>query len=229
MIVQPRVTASPLFLEPQVREDYLIAPSMVASSFWKRMFDLVVASVFLALSLPILLVLALVIKFTSKGPVLYKSRRVGLGGREFNMYKLRSMYTDADARLKDLWSQNEQAGGVCFKMKNDPRVTPVGRFIRKFSLDEIPQFVNVLMGECSIVGPRALHQHEVAKFDDFAMQRLTVKPGLTCYWQISGRSNLSFEQWMALDVQYVKEMSLKTDTRILFNTPKAVLKGVGAY
>jgi exopolysaccharide biosynthesis polyprenyl glycosylphosphotransferase len=206
------------------------APSVQdnANSFWKRAFDITVATILLLASLPVMLVIALLVKFTSKGPVFYKSKRIGLGGKEFNMYKFRSMYTDADARLKDLWAQNDHSG-PCFKMKNDPRITPIGLFIRKYSLDELPQFVNVLMGECSIVGPRALHRYEVEQFDEFAMQRLAVKPGLTCYWQISGRSNISFDQWMELDVRYVKEMSFLTDLAILAKTPKVVLFGIGAY
>ena len=114
-------------------------------------------------------------------------------------------------------------------MKNDPRVTSFGRFIRKYSLDELPQFWNVLMGDCSMVGPRALHRHEVAKFSDFAMQRLAVKPGLTCFWHISGRNDVSFDQWMEMDVRYVQEMSLKLDAKILLQTPRAVIKGTGAY
>jgi lipopolysaccharide/colanic/teichoic acid biosynthesis glycosyltransferase len=178
--------------------------------------------------LPLMLVIALVVRFTSRGPVIYKSRRVGLGGREFNMYKFRSMYPDADARLKELWAQNDHSG-PCFKMKRDPRITPVGHFLRKYSLDELPQFVNVLMGECSLVGPRALHRYEVERFDEFALRRLSVKPGLTCYWQVMGRSDLTFTEWMELDVRYVEEMSLSTDLAIVAKTPKVVLSGTGAY
>ena len=144
------------------------------------------------------------------------------------MYKFRSMYMDADDRLKEVWDQNQHDGPV-FKIRNDPRITPLGRVLRRLSLDEIPQFMNILLGQMSLVGPRALHAYEVVKFDDAALERLQVKPGLTCYWQVLGRSDLSFDEWMELDRRYIREMSLLTDLRILARTPAAVLRGEGAY
>lgn len=205
-----------------------VTPLPVSRALWKRALDLTFGSLFLLVAFPAFLVIALLVRVTSKGPVLYRGTRVGLGGKTFHMYKFRSMYVDADERLKEVWAQNDQEGPV-FKIKNDPRVTSVGRFLRKYSLDELPQFLNVITGEMSLVGPRALHTYEVACFDEYALARLGVKPGITCYWQIGGRSDLTFEQWMALDHQYIQEASLMTDLKILAKTPKAVLFGTGAY
>jgi lipopolysaccharide/colanic/teichoic acid biosynthesis glycosyltransferase len=205
-----------------------VQPAAGHNAFWKRALDVTISSGVLVLGSPIILVVALLVKCTSRGPLVYKGKRVGLGGKIFYMYKFRSMYTDADARLKEVWAQNDNDGPI-FKIKNDPRVTPVGKVIRKLSLDELPQFVNVLKGEMSIVGPRALHVYEVCEFDDFARGRMRVKPGITCYWQISGRSDISFEEWMKLDNQYVEDMSLGTDLKIIAKTPKVVLFGQGAY
>lgn len=205
-----------------------VAPLPQARCAWKRVTDLVLSLTFLALTFPLFILIAVLVKVTSKGPIVYRAKRVGLGGETFCMYKFRSMYIDADQRLKDLWSQNKHEGPV-FKMENDPRVTPIGRFLRRFSLDELPQFLNVVRGEMSLVGPRALHTYEVAEFDDYALQRLRVKPGITCYWQVAGRSNLTFEQWMELDNRYIDEFGFWTDIRILIRTPAAVLRAEGAY
>ena len=138
------------------------------------------------------------------------------------------MYVDADKRLADLKNENEKDGPI-FKMKNDPRITPVGRFLRKYSLDELPQLINVFKGDMSLVGPRPPIPHEVQQYDAYCLERLSVRPGLTCYWQIMGRSNLSFQEWMELDHRYLREMSVWTDLKILIKTPAAVLKGEGAY
>lgn len=200
----------------------------LAEAGWKRVLDLVLAGFFLLLTFPLWLILMAAIKLTSPGPVLYRSKRIGLGGKEFFMFKFRSMYIDADARLKDLLAQNDHDGPI-FKMRNDPRITPVGGFIRRFSLDEFPQFLNVLRGELSMVGPRALHEYELVAFDDRGIQRLSVKPGITCYWQIMGRSDLDYEASVDLDHRYMNEASLWTDLKIIAKTPGAVLKGRGAY
>jgi lipopolysaccharide/colanic/teichoic acid biosynthesis glycosyltransferase len=138
------------------------------------------------------------------------------------------MYVDADRRLAELRGVNEKDGPI-FKMKNDPRITPVGRFLRKFSLDELPQLFNVWRGDMSLVGPRPPIPHEVEQYDEYCLERLGVRPGLTCYWQIMGRSNLSFTEWMELDHRYLREMNLWTDLKILLKTPLAVLRGDGAY
>lgn len=200
----------------------------VSYRVWKRGFDLAVSLVLLTLFLPIFLIVALLVKLTSKGPVFYASTRVGRCGKHFRFLKFRTMYADADARLASLLAKNEKDGPI-FKMKNDPRITPVGRFLRKYSLDELPQLIHVARGEMSLVGPRPPVPREVAQYDEFARERLTIKPGMTCYWQIQGRSNLSFEEWMELDHKYMKEMSFWTDVKILAQTPKAVFKGEGAY
>ena len=200
----------------------------VPYAFAKRTFDLLCSFLLLLLFAPVIAVLALIIKATSRGPAFYRSTRVGLCGRHFHFLKLRSMYVDADARLAELMAQNEKDGPI-FKIKDDPRVTPIGRFIRKFSLDELPQFLHVLVGEMSMVGPRPPVPREVAHYDECTMGRLCVKPGISCYWQVMGRSDLSFEEWVELDLRYVREMSFWTDLVILVKTPAAVFRGSGAY
>ncbi|KAA0237322.1 MAG: sugar transferase, partial [Armatimonadetes bacterium] len=171
---------------------------------------------------------ALWVKLTSKGPVIYKSTRVGLGGRHFQFLKFRSMYVDADRRQAELLAQNEKDGPI-FKMKNDPRITPIGRALRRYSLDELPQLWNVFVGEMSLVGPRPPLPREVEQYTEDCLERLSVKPGITCYWQIMGRSDLSFEEWMELDKRYLREMGVWTDLKILLLTPIAVFRGDGAY
>lgn len=194
----------------------------------KRLLDVFGAAFLLLLFFPLLFVVGMVVLLTSKGPMLYVSRRVGLLGREFPFYKFRSMYVDAEQVRAALERHNEKDGPI-FKMRDDPRITPVGRFIRKYSLDEFPQLLNVLRGDMSLVGPRPPLPREVEQYDAYAMQRLTVRPGMTCFWQIGGRSDLSFDQWMELDHKYLREMSFLTDLKILILTPLAVVKGRGAY
>jgi lipopolysaccharide/colanic/teichoic acid biosynthesis glycosyltransferase len=182
----------------------------------------------LALGAP-MLVVALTIRLTSPGPVLFRQQRSGLNGRPFTMLKFRSMVTDAEQRKQELASLNEMSGPV-FKLTNDPRVTSVGRFLRKWSIDELPQLVNVLRGEMSLVGPRPLPVAEVARFDDLAhRRRLSVRPGLTCLWQISGRNEVrDFKDWVRLDLEYIDNWSLWLDLRILVRTVPAVLTAAGA-
>jgi lipopolysaccharide/colanic/teichoic acid biosynthesis glycosyltransferase len=191
-------------------------------------FDVAGASILLLLFMPFYIICALAVKMTSRGPIFYAGSRVGLGGKPFMFVKFRSMYLDADKRLEELLSQNEKEGPI-FKIQNDPRITPIGGFLRKYSLDELPQIFHVFTGEMSLVGPRPPLPREVALYDDYAMERLSVKPGLTCYWQICGRSKLSFAEWMDLDHRYIEQMSLWTDLKILIKTPICVLKGDGAY
>jgi len=195
--------------------------------FAKRIFDIVSSGCAVVLS-PVFLLTAAAIKLEdSKGPVVFSQIRVGKDGEPFKMYKFRSMYVDAEERLKELQDQNE-ADGPVFKIKNDPRITKVGRFIRKYSIDELMQLVNVFKGDMSVIGPRPALPKEVEEYDAFAKKRLTVKPGLSCYWQVSGRSNIGFDEWMHLDVKYIEEMSMLTDIKIVLKTIPAVLKGDGA-
>jgi lipopolysaccharide/colanic/teichoic acid biosynthesis glycosyltransferase len=177
---------------------------------------------------PFCIIIALLVKLTSKGPVFYRSHRVGMGGEPFMFVKFRSMYVDADRRFAELSQFNEKDGPI-FKMKEDPRVTPVGRFLRKYSLDELPQILHVLSGHMSLVGPRPQLPREVLQYDQECLVRLSVKPGITCYWQVMGRSSLTFKEWMELDRKYVDEMSFWTDLWIIVRTPLAVLRGSGAY
>jgi exopolysaccharide biosynthesis polyprenyl glycosylphosphotransferase len=193
----------------------------------KRLIDVVASGTALLLLAPVLFGVALAVKLTSPGPVLFRQRRVGLYGRPFDMLKFRSMVVDAEALREKLLAVNEQTGPV-FKMARDPRVTRVGRFIRKFSIDELPQLVNVLRGEMSIVGPRPPIPSEVAKYEPWQRRRLSVRPGLTCVWQVSGRNQISFEQWMYLDMQYIDNWTLAHDLGLILRTVPVVITGQGA-
>jgi exopolysaccharide biosynthesis polyprenyl glycosylphosphotransferase len=193
----------------------------------KRALDLVGSALGMALSLPLLGLAALAIKLDSPGPVLFRQVRCTLYGRPFRMLKLRTMYVDAEDRLRDLEHLNEMDGPV-FKMRTDPRVTPVGRWLRRFSLDELPQFWNVLRGDLSLVGPRPPVPSEVADYKTFERRRLSMRPGITCLWQVSGRNQIGFEDWVRLDLEYIDTWSLVNDLRILLRTVPAVLRGTGA-
>lgn len=203
-----------------------IAP--VSYAVAKRMLDIVGSLIALLLGFPLFFVLGILIKMTSPGPILFTQTRVGLGGERFTCFKFRSMYLDAEARLNQLRAHNEVSGPV-FKIRHDPRITPLGRVLRKYSLDELPQFLNVLFGDMSLVGPRPPIPSEVEKYTLRQLGRLSVKPGLTCLWQISGRSDIDFERWVELDLQYVERMSFWEDLRILLMTVPAVITGRGAY
>ncbi len=194
----------------------------------KRVFDFIVVCLALPFLLPIMGLVALAVKLDSPGPVLFKQVRVGKWGKPFYCFKFRSMYEDAEQRKDELLAENE-ADEVVFKMKNDPRITRVGRYIRKASIDELPQFFNVLRGEMSLVGPRPPVPREVAEYQFDQLRRLDVIPGITGLQQVSGRSELSFTRWVELDVQYIAEQSLMKDIEILIKTIPAVLTGRGAY
>jgi exopolysaccharide biosynthesis polyprenyl glycosylphosphotransferase len=194
----------------------------------KRLLDVVIAFLGLVGSIPLWVGIAIAIKLDSSGPILHVQERVGLNGRRFRFYKFRSMYVDAETRLHSLLEHNEATGPV-FKMRNDPRVTRVGAMLRRSSLDELPQLFNVLAGDMSLVGPRPPLPREVEQYRVSDYVRLAVKPGLTCLWQISGRSDCTFDQWMELDRAYVRGLSLKLDLIILARTVGAVLSGRGAY
>ncbi len=197
-------------------------------SFFKRMFDIICSFLGLILLLIPFLVIMLIIYIDSPGASpIYAQKRIGKNGKSFNFYKFRSMIPNAESMLDDLLWQNEMTGPV-FKMKRDPRITRVGRFIRKTSIDELPQLWNVLKGDMSLVGPRPPLPREVEMYNEYQFQRLKVIPGLTCYWQVQPKRNdLSFDEWMKLDLKYITERSFKTDVVILFKTAGAVLGSEG--
>jgi lipopolysaccharide/colanic/teichoic acid biosynthesis glycosyltransferase len=195
----------------------------------KRLIDIVASIVLSILLMPLFIIIMLLIYISSPGPVFYKQTRVGRWGLLFTMWKFRSMYCDADARLKEMMAQNEMTGGVIFKMKNDPRIIPIGRFIRKASIDELPQLWNVFKGDMSLVGPRPALPSEVDQYSLQDRQRLEVIPGITCIWQVSGRSDIPFPQQVQLDVQYIESQSLLLDLKLLLKTIPAVLLSRGAY
>ncbi|MGW0431071.1 sugar transferase [Micromonospora sp. NPDC003197] len=196
--------------------------------FVKGLVDRSLALAALALALPVLALIALAIKLDSRGPVIFRQTRVGQGGNEFGVYKFRTMVVNADALLAELGTRNE-TDGLLFKMRSDPRVTRVGRLLRKWSLDELPQLVNVLFGHMSLVGPRPPLPTEVARYDGDVARRLLVKPGMTGLWQVSGRSDLSWEDGIRLDLYYVENWSLAADLTIMWKTVGAVVNGRGAY
>jgi lipopolysaccharide/colanic/teichoic acid biosynthesis glycosyltransferase len=194
----------------------------------KRTFDLLIALSSLPLVLPILLLTAIAIKLDSPGPVIFKQERVGRWGSKFTCYKLRSMYADAESRKAELMVVNE-ADEVVFKMKNDPRVTRVGRFIRRLSIDELPQIFNVIKGDMSLVGPRPPVPIELESYPFDAFRRLEAMPGLTGLQQVSGRSELPFRRWVELDIEYIRDQSLKKDIEIILKTIPVAISGKGAY
>ena len=198
------------------------------SMILKRCVDTLGAFAALILLSPVFVAVAIAVKFCSKGPVFFRQERVGINKRKFHIYKFRTMISDAEAMMPKLEQQNEMDGPV-FKIKNDPRITPVGRFLRRTSIDELPQLFNVLIGEMSLVGPRPLPVRDFQGFnEDWQRRRFSVRPGITCLWQINGRNAITFEQWMKMDIQYLDEWSLWLDLKILALTIPAVLKGTGA-
>lgn len=196
----------------------------------KRLIDISVSGIGLVVLSPAILLVAILIKTESKGPVFYHQKRVGIYGREFKIWKLRSMYPDADKRQQEMMaSSNEMQGGVIFKIKKDPRITKIGHWIRRFSVDELPQLWNVLIGDMSLVGPRPALPSEVTEYDLNDRDRLGIQPGITCIWQVSGRSDIPFDQQVKLDRQYISSQSVWGDILILLKTIPAVLTGKGAY
>jgi lipopolysaccharide/colanic/teichoic acid biosynthesis glycosyltransferase len=185
--------------------------------FLKRTMDIFCSLTGLIVLSPILLVVGIAIRFESKGPVIFSQERIGKGGEKFKIYKFRSMVANAEELKEKLKSKNEMSGPM-FKMKEDPRVTKIGKFIRKTSIDEFPQLLNVLKGEMSLVGPRPSLPKEVMNFEDWMLERLEAKPGLTCYWQVSGRNDIDFEDWMKLDIKYVRERNILIDIMLVFKT-----------
>lgn len=196
--------------------------------FAKRALDVLGSALLLLVMLPLLLLTAIAVWGTSAGPVLYVQERIGRAGRPFRVFKFRSMYRDAEERRADYVDLNEVSGPV-FKIRRDPRVTPVGRVIRKLSIDELPQLFNVLKGEMSLVGPRPPLPEEYERYTGHESQRLLVKPGLTCIWQVSGRSDIAFDEWVAMDLLYIESWSPRLDFALILRTIPAVLSGRGAY
>jgi lipopolysaccharide/colanic/teichoic acid biosynthesis glycosyltransferase len=208
--------------------DPLFPQKPVSYAVVKRIFDIVFASCAISVLAVPMVIVALIIKATDRGPIFFKQVRVGKGGRFFHCYKFRSMCVDAEQKKQELMHLNEASGPV-FKIKADPRVTPIGVFIRKMSIDEFPQFFNVLKGEMSIVGPRPPIPSEVDQYGDHERRRLAIVPGITCLWQIGGRSNVTFERWVELDLEYMETMSFWGDIAIIAKTIPAVLKSSGAH
>ena len=236
-------TAHPA-LEPSRSQREAVSSSRMAvfaESFWaeghrrvsrlylfaKRTFDIVVSLVALILTIPIWIVVAIAIRLESRGPIIYRQLRSGRNNVPFTMYKFRSMHSGADQYKDELTALNEMDGPV-FKIREDPRVTRVGRFIRRWSLDELPQLLNIIKGEMTIVGPRPLPVREVAQLSDHQMRRQSVRPGLTCIWQISGRNEIPFDEWIQLDLIYIASRSFWLDIEIFFRTFAAVLKRKGS-
>jgi exopolysaccharide biosynthesis polyprenyl glycosylphosphotransferase len=211
-----------------VTADFTVDDSGFYKRYGKRLLDILGSGALILLLAPVFPVIALAIVLSSRGPVLYRSTRLGKGGRPFTFLKFRSMVVDAHENRHSLLHLNEVDGPV-FKLANDPRVTPVGGFIRRTSIDELPQLFNVLRGEMSLVGPRPPIPDEVEKYEPWQRRRLDVTPGITCLWQISGRSKLGFNEWMRLDLQYIQHRSFKLDMKILLRTLPAVLSRDGAY
>ncbi len=211
------------------RRDHPVKPqSKPVYEFIKRVFDVVMSALALVILSPLFLVVAILIR-RDGGPAFFKQVRVGKDGKTFMLYKFRSMVVGADSpeMLAKVQELNE-LDGPAFKAAKDPRITPIGRFLRKTSIDELPQLINILKNEMTIVGPRPPLVHEVGWYDDYQKQRLSVKQGLTCFWQCSGRNNLSFDEWIELDLDYIEQRSLWTDLKILIKTVPAVLSGDGA-
>ena len=217
--IDRRVSAR-LFVPPAKPVSYLAC---------KRALDVAVSLGMLLLLAPLLLLTALIIKLQDRGPVLFAQTRVGKGGRQFQFFKFRSMAVDAEARLAKVMAEHGTEDALRFKLKRDPRITTFGRIIRKLSIDELPQLFNVLRGDMSLVGPRPPVPREVAEYDGYERRRLAVEQGLTCFWQVSGRSLLSFDEQVELDLEYIKQRNFWLDLKLLFLTVPAVLSGKGAY
>ncbi len=203
-------------------------PDNCVAMLLKRTIDRVASALLLILFSPLFIVLGILIKLGSRGPIIFPQERTGFRGLPFKMYKFRTMYVDAESEKERLMAANEMNGPV-FKIRNDPRITSIGRVLRRFSLDELPQIINVLKGDMSLVGPRPLPIEEAAKCDRWEKRRFSIKPGITCLWQINGRNMLDFPEWMKLDLDYVNNWSLVLDFKILLKTFGAVINGRGAY
>jgi exopolysaccharide biosynthesis polyprenyl glycosylphosphotransferase len=225
-VAGPRISIRPVAGLPLLHVDH---PELSgARQLIKTLFDRVAALTFLLLLAPLFIVISVAIKINSSGPILFRQRRIGRDGRFFTVLKFRTMVPDAEQRKVELLQRNEH-DGLLFKIKKDPRITSVGARLRRHSLDELPQLINVLRGDMSLVGPRPPLPEEVAKYGDDVRRRLVVRPGMTGLWQVSGRSDLSWEESVRLDLRYVENWSLMLDLQILWKTWSAVARGSGAY
>nr|WP_297704318.1 sugar transferase [uncultured Butyrivibrio sp.] len=194
----------------------------------KRGFDIVASGVALIVLSPIFILTSLAILMEDGGPIFFTQERAGKDMKPFTIYKFRSMYKNAESMFERMQAQNEQTGHA-FKIKDDPRVTHVGKFIRKYSIDELPQLLNIIKGDMSIVGPRPILYSQMEECNAYEKQRLIVKPGLTCYWQVGGRANIKWDEWVELDLKYIKDMSIGTDLKLIFKTIPVVFESDGAY
>lgn len=194
----------------------------------KRLMDILLSVAALIVLSPVFLVTAVAIKCEDRGTVFFAQQRAGKDMKPFRMYKFRSMYVNADKKLNEMMKDNEQTGHA-FKIKDDPRITKTGKFIRRFSIDELPQLINIIKGDMSIVGPRPILTFQMEECSEYERQRLVVQPGLTCYWQIGGRANIKWEEWVELDLDYIEDMSLWTDIKMIVRTIPAVFDSDGAY
>lgn len=194
----------------------------------KRVMDILLSAAALVVLSPVFLITAVAIKCEDNGPVFFAQQRAGKDMKPFYMYKFRSMYVNADEKLKEMMKDNEQTGHA-FKIKNDPRITKTGKVIRRFSIDELPQLINIIKGDMSIVGPRPILTFQMEACSEYERQRLVVQPGLTCYWQIGGRADVTWEEWVELDLDYIEDMGIWTDIKMIVKTVPAVFSGDGAY
>ena len=234
--MQTLLVPSPVLRQPpatgtRLLPVYVYSAAMPSAAYMaaKRAIDVLVSGAMLILLAPLLLIVSLVVKFTDGGPVFFRQKRVGQKGAAFDFYKFRSMVMNAEALKADLLKQNKHSNSITFKMCRDPRVSWIGRILRKTSLDELPQLWNVLKGEMTLVGPRPAVVAEVMKYNAHERRRLNCTPGLTCIWQVSGRADLDFQQQVDLDIRYLREQSLWLDAKLIVMTIPAVLSGKGAY
>ena len=215
------------FKKEDGRTETVVVDQSILYRFFKRFFDILLSVIALVVLSPVFLITAIAIRLEDGQPVVFTQKRSGLNGNEFKMYKFRSMVKNAPELHKELLKHNE-LDGPAFKMKDDPRITKVGRIIRKTSIDELPQLINIIKGEMSIVGPRPLPTYETENCNEYQKQRLLMKPGLTCYWQVMGRNDIEFDEWIELDLKYIRNANIFTDIGLIIMTFGAVFTGRGA-
>ncbi len=225
-VEQDKVLAGKKIIELNYQEIYDHKTNLYKWS--KRLFDIVASSVAIIILSPVFLLTALAIFLEDGGPVFFTQQRAGKDMKSFKIYKFRSMYKNAESQFERMQAQNEQTGHA-FKIKNDPRITHVGRFIRRYSIDELPQLFNIIKGDMSVVGPRPILTSQMEACNAYEKQRLVVKPGLTCYWQVCGRAKIKWDRWVELDLQYIEDMSMLKDIELIFRTFPAIFGQDGAY